>query len=53
MENTKKFINQSNDFLGLSKLRMYKEIPEKFYKLAPSEMFNDKFVDSRIELNLK
>ena len=26
---------------------------DKFYKLAPSEMFNDKFIDSRIEVKMK
>ena len=52
MKIAQKFIKQSKDFLGLSKLRMYKAIPEKFYKLAPSEMFNDKFIDSRIEIKL-
>ena len=48
-----RFMKQYKDFQGLSKLRMYKAIPEKFYKLAPSEMFNDKFIDSRIEVELK
>lgn len=52
MKYAKKFINQSDDFLGLSNLRMYKAVPEKFYKLAPSEMFNDKFIDSRIEVEM-
>jgi hypothetical protein len=47
-----RFLKQYKDFQGLSKLRMYKAVPEKIWKLAPSEMFNDKFVDSRIEVNL-
>lgn len=45
-----KFIKQYRDFQGVSKIRMYKAIPEKIWKLAPSEMFNDKFVDSRLEI---
>lgn len=49
----KRFIKQYGDFTGLSKLRMYKAVPIKVYKLAPSEMFNEKFIDSRIEVNLK
>lgn len=48
-----KFIKYNKDFEGLSKLRMYKAVPEKFYKLAPSEMFNHKFIDSRIEIKMK
>lgn len=47
-----KFIKQYKDFQGASKIHMYKAVPEKVWKLAPSEMFNDKFVDSRIEVNL-
>lgn len=45
-----RFVKQYKDFQGLSALRMYKAVPEKFYKLAPSEMFNEKFIDSRIEV---
>ncbi|PJE61157.1 hypothetical protein COU86_00810 [Candidatus Roizmanbacteria bacterium CG10_big_fil_rev_8_21_14_0_10_36_26] len=48
-----RFIKQYKDFQGLSKLRMYKAVPEKFWKPAPTEMFNDKFVDSRIEVKMK
>lgn len=51
--NADRFIKQYKDFEGLSKLRMYKTVPEKFYKLAPSEIFNDKFIDSRIEVKMK
>lgn len=49
----KRFIKQYRDFQGLSKLRMYKAIPEKFWKLAPAEMFNKKFIDSRVEVKMK
>ncbi len=49
----KKFIKQNQDFWGLSKLRMYKAVTEKFWKPAPTEMFNGKFVDSRIEVKMK
>jgi len=47
-----RFIKQYKDFRGLSKLRMYKAVPEKFWKPAPAEMFNEKFVDSRIEVEM-
>jgi len=48
-----RFIKQHKDFQGLSKLRMYKAVPEKFWKPAPTEMFNEKFVDSRVEVKIK
>ncbi len=48
-----RFIKQYKDFQGFSKLRMYKAVPEKFWKQAPVEMFNEKFVDSRIEVGMK
>ncbi|PWU24078.1 hypothetical protein C5B42_00690 [Candidatus Cerribacteria bacterium 'Amazon FNV 2010 28 9'] len=51
--NADKFIKQYGDFQGLSKLRMYKAVPEKFWKPAPVEMFNEKFVDSRVEVKMK
>lgn len=47
-----KFIKKYRDFQSVSKIRMYKAVPEKVWKLAPSEMFNDKFVDSRIEVDI-
>jgi len=47
-----RFIKQYKDFQGISKLRLYKATPIKVWKLAPSEMFNEKFIDSRIEVNL-
>lgn len=47
-----RFMKQYQDFQGMSKLRMYKAVPVRTWKLAPSEMFNDKFVDSRIEVKL-
>ena len=47
-----RFMKQYQDFQGLSKLRMYKAVPERVWKMAPSEMYNDKFVDSRIEVDL-
>lgn len=48
-----RFKKQYKDFQSKSKLRMYKATPVKVYKLAPSEMYNEKFVDSRIEVKLK
>ena len=51
--NAEKFIKQYIDFQGSSKLRLYKAIPEKFWKPATAEMFNGKFVDSRVEVKVK
>lgn len=48
-----KFVKQYKDFEGLSKLRMYKAVPEKFWKPAPTEMMNGKFIDSRVEIKMK
>lgn len=48
-----RFVKQYKDFQGVSELRLYKAIPVKVWKLAPSELFNDKFVDSRIEIDLR
>lgn len=48
-----KFIRSYKDFKGKSPLRMYKAVTQKTWKLAPSEIYNDKFVDSRIEIRLK
>lgn len=48
-----RFMKQYQDFQGLSKLRMYKAVRERVWKMAPSEVFNDKFVDSRVELQLE
>lgn len=28
-------------------------IQEKFWKLAPSEMYNEKFIDRRVEVEMK
>jgi uncharacterized protein YhbP (UPF0306 family) len=47
------FINSLKDFEGNSPIRLYKAIPEKMWKLAPSEIYNDKYVDSRIEIFFK
>ncbi|MBN1618846.1 pyridoxamine 5'-phosphate oxidase family protein [Candidatus Dojkabacteria bacterium] len=47
-----RFIEQYKDFQGISKLRLYKATPIKIWKLAPSVVLNDKFVDSRIEIKL-
>ena len=46
-----RFVNGISDFLGESVLRMYKATPQEIYKLAPSQIINDKFVDSRILVN--
>ena len=48
-----KFTKQYKDFQGISKLRLYKATPIQVWKLAPSEVFNEKYVDSRIEVQLK
>ena len=47
-----KFISSTKDFKKKSPLRMYKAIPLRLWKLAPSQNYNDKFVDSRIEIGL-
>ncbi|MBU0976410.1 hypothetical protein KJ918_06435, partial [Patescibacteria group bacterium] len=47
-----RFIKQYKDFQGISKIRMYKAIPVQIWKLAPSEIFNDKFIDSRLEVDI-
>jgi len=49
----KNFVKSVHDFEGLSKIRMYKAIPKNIYKLVPSVVYNDKYVDSRIEIKLK
>jgi len=48
-----RFIKQHKDFQGLSKLRFYKAVPVQMWKLAPTQMLNEKFLDSRIEVDLK
>lgn len=48
-----RFIKQYKDFEGLSKLRMYKAVSEKFWKPATAEIFNGKFTDSRVEVMMK
>ena len=48
-----KFVNSLKDFEGNSPIRLYKAVSEKMWKLAPSEIYNDKYVDSRIEIKLK
>lgn len=48
----KRFIKQYKDFKGNSPLRMYRAIPKRIWKLAPSEDYNGKYVDSRIEVVL-
>ena len=52
MEIASRILKQTGDFEGTSKIRMYKAVPEKIYKLAPSEVYNDKFIDSRIKVDL-
>ncbi len=47
-----KFVNGISDFLGESVLRLYKATPQEIYKLAPSQIVNDKFVDSRIPVDM-
>jgi uncharacterized protein YhbP (UPF0306 family) len=47
-----RFTKQHKDFQGISKLRLYKATPIKVWKLAPSELYNEKYVDSRIEVDL-
>lgn len=49
----KKFVQRYEDFQNKSKLRFYKAMPIKIWKLAPPKIFNEKFIDSRIEVTLK
>lgn len=51
--NATKFITKYKDFQGLSKLRLYKAIPEKFWRPAPVKIMNDKFIDSKVEVKMK
>jgi len=46
------FVNSLKDFEGQSPIRMYKAVPEKIWQLAPSQIYHDKYVDSRIEIPL-
>lgn len=41
------FVRRYKDFLGDSELRLYKATPTEISKLAPSKMYNDKYIDSR------
>ena len=45
-----RFQEQYQDFQAASKLRLYKAIPAKRWKCGPTEMYNEKFVDSRVEV---
>ena len=47
-----KFVNSYRDFQKNSPLRMYKAIPEKIWKLAPTEYYKDKYLDRKIEIKL-
>lgn len=47
------FVNSFKDFEGQSPIRMYKAIPEKMWELAPSQIYKDKYVDSRAEINFR
>lgn len=51
-EGIQKFVSAYQDFQGESVLRMYKAVPRKVWKLAPSKIVNGKFLDSRIEVKL-
>jgi hypothetical protein len=46
------FINSLKDFAGNSPIRLYKATVEKTWKLAPSELYKDKYLDSRIAVDL-
>jgi hypothetical protein len=52
LTDVKQFIQSYTDFLGESELRLYKAIPSKIYKLAPSKVINGKYIDSRIEVSI-
>jgi len=47
------FAKQHKDFQGISRLRLYKAVPKQIWKLAPTELHNGKFVDRRVEIDLK
>lgn len=46
------FQERYEEFLNNSELRFYKAVPIKIYKLAPSKMYNGKYLDSRVEVEL-
>ena len=48
-----RFINSYRDFQKTSPLRMYKAVPNKIWKLAPSEYYKDKYLDRKIEISLR
>jgi len=45
------FVKGLADFQGKALLRLYKAVPEKMFRLAPSRMFNGKYIDSRVEVD--
>jgi uncharacterized protein YhbP (UPF0306 family) len=45
-----RFQEQYQDFQAASKLRLYKAIPAKTWKCGPTEVYNEKFMDSRVEV---
>jgi len=47
-----KYIRSLADFEGNSPLRFYKAIPEKIWLLGESDLYNGKFVDKRVKVNL-
>lgn len=51
--NVIKFLNEYKDFQGVSKLRLYKAIPEKFWRPGPLKVMNDKFIDNKVEVKIK
>lgn len=46
------FVKNAGDFLNDSPLRMYKFTPDKIWTLNEPTLYKDKFIDSKIEVNL-
>lgn len=47
-----KFVSQITHFQGNSPLRMYKAQPVSIWKLAPSKVYKEKYLDSRIPIEI-
>lgn len=46
------FVEKVGDFVGDSRLRLYRATPTRIYRLADVEMYKDKFIDSRVPIDL-
>ncbi len=47
-----RFVKGISDFKGLSELRLYKAEPLEISKLAPSRIYRNKYLDSRLKVRL-